>query len=345
VNTNRLTFIDIARAICIILVVIYHYRPENSPDWYLALNNIAVSFRIPLLMFISGYIYTIAKKTMKYKDFVFNKFKRLIVPYFFVSILIIFIKLLTEKDMYLENPVSISSFYEMFYFPAAGFFIWFVYALFLIFLIIPFIDTPQKLTVFLIISLIILLIPIPSSMYIFYLAQLKGYLFYFVFGCFIATKTNIKLIIDKIPSVIFLAFFAILYAVKLVIHTEFIPLLNLFLSVSGIFFIISISMRIDKKANSVKSFFVKLSSYTYTIYLFHTTAEGFAKSVLRKTSLENYLTPDFYFIFNAFFIIMLGIFAPVFLHKIVVSKSRLFSFLIGIKYTSEKKEIRSKKYA
>jgi fucose 4-O-acetylase-like acetyltransferase len=246
VNTNRLTFIDIARAICIILIVIYHYNPSNAPDWYLILNNIGVNFRIPLLMFISGYIYSMTKKPITYRKFIFNKFKRLIVPYFFVSTFIICTKLLTDKNMYVENPVSLFSFYEMFYFPSAGFFTWFIYVLFLIFLIIPFINTPQKLNISLIISFLLLLIPV-KSVQLFYLVQLKEYLFYFVLGCFIYAKPGIKLIIDKIPTVVFLAFFVSLYGLKFIIHVWFIPLMNFSLAVTGIFFILNISCRLIRE--------------------------------------------------------------------------------------------------
>jgi fucose 4-O-acetylase-like acetyltransferase len=333
--THRLAFIDIARAISIIMIVVYHYNPENSPGWYSTLNNIGLSFRIPLLMFVSGYIYMLVKKPIKYKDFILNKFKRLIVPYLFVSIMVIFIKLLTEKNMYLENPISISSFYEMFYLPCAGYFVWFIYALFLIFLIMPFINTFRRLSAFLILSLVLQLAPVDFPE-VFCLAHLKKYLFYFVFGCFICTKSNLKLIIDRIPAIVFLAFFAIVYGLTFAVHASFTPLINFSLAVSGIFFILGISMQIDKEGNPIKPLFVKLSSYTYTIYLFHTTAEGFAKAILMKIPLENYLTPDFCFIFKAFLIIIFGILAPVVIHKTVISKSRLFSFLTGAKYLPKK---------
>ncbi|MDR1121951.1 MAG: acyltransferase [Dysgonamonadaceae bacterium] len=330
-TTQRLTFIDIARSISIILIVIYHYEPENSPDWYSSLNNIGISFRIPLLMFVSGYIYTMVKKPVKYRDFVLNKFKRLTVPYLFISTMVICIKLLVEKDMF-KDPVSISSFYEMFYLPSAGFFVWFIYTLFLVFLIIPFADTPRKLNIFLILSLILLLIPIDFPM-LFCLFYLKKNLFYFVLGCFICAKANLKLIIDKIPAIALFVFFTLVYGLKLITHASWLtPLIDLSLAVSGIFFILNISMQIDRETNPIKPFFIKLSSYTYTIYLFHTTAEGFAKMISLKIPLENYLTPDFCFVFKAFFVITLGILVPVVIHKIVVSKSRLFSFLIGAKY-------------
>ena len=37
---NRIIFLDIAKAICIILVVVGHYMPDNSPMWYVMLNKV-----------------------------------------------------------------------------------------------------------------------------------------------------------------------------------------------------------------------------------------------------------------------------------------------------------------
>jgi fucose 4-O-acetylase-like acetyltransferase len=336
-NTNRLLFIDIARAICIVLVVIGHYVPDNSPNWYLILHNIIYSFHMPLFMFVSGYVYSAAKKPMEYKHFIFNKFKRLMVPYFFVSTAIIFIKLLTEKNMYVESPVSLSSLYEIFYLPSAGFFLWFIYALFLVFLIIPFVNTITKLNIFLIVSFVLLLLPVNFTN-LFCLAQLKGNLFYFVLGYFICAKPKIKLMIDKIPAIVFLVLFVMIYVIELTDAIWLISSLRrLFLAVSGIFFIMSISMQIDKTRNSIRQFFLKLAPCSYTIYLFHTTAEGFAKSAFFKIPVENYLIADFSFIFKALLIVLAGIFVPIILHKIAASKSRLFSFLIGIKYLPKNK--------
>ena len=36
---KRIVFIDIAKAICIILVVIGHFVPDNSPEWYVTLHG------------------------------------------------------------------------------------------------------------------------------------------------------------------------------------------------------------------------------------------------------------------------------------------------------------------
>lgn len=52
---QRLVFLDIAKAICIILVVIGHYHPDNSPEWYNVIWKFIYSFHMPLFMFASGY--------------------------------------------------------------------------------------------------------------------------------------------------------------------------------------------------------------------------------------------------------------------------------------------------
>ena len=51
--SNRLTDIDVAKGICIILVVIGHYIPANSPQWYLTLIDVIYSFHMPLFMYAS----------------------------------------------------------------------------------------------------------------------------------------------------------------------------------------------------------------------------------------------------------------------------------------------------
>lgn len=71
---QRLVFLDIAKAICIILVVIGHYHPDNSPEWYNVIWKFIYSFHMPLFMFASGYIYIATKREHEtYKGFIVKK--------------------------------------------------------------------------------------------------------------------------------------------------------------------------------------------------------------------------------------------------------------------------------
>ena len=103
---NRIVFLDIAKAICIILVVVGHYMPDNSPMWYVMLNKVIYTFHMPLFMFVSGYVYIATKKDISYGSFLMKKVKRLMIPYFTTSVIVITIKLLTQDFMLVEAPCN-----------------------------------------------------------------------------------------------------------------------------------------------------------------------------------------------------------------------------------------------
>lgn len=145
INMQRIVLFDIAKALCIVLVVVGHYFPENSPVWYECLNKLIYSFHMPLFMFASGFIYMATKKEGEsYSKFLVKKLKRLMLPYVVVSVIVISIKMLTEKHASVENPVTAYAYIKMLYFPEAGYFLWFIWALWWMFVIAPLFATKQK---------------------------------------------------------------------------------------------------------------------------------------------------------------------------------------------------------
>jgi len=199
-SDRRIASIDIAKAVCILLVVVGHYNPVDAPAWYRSMVEIIYGFHMPLFMFVSGFVYWkgATRKPVKYPVFILKKFNRLMIPYFLVSVLIISIKMITGENMYLENPVTWTTFLSMFYLPSAGYFLWFVYALFLIFLMMPFFHTDKRLNLLFVASLLWLLVPVPVTD-LFCLAQWKGHLFYFVLGCVVSREEKIRQAFKKAP--------------------------------------------------------------------------------------------------------------------------------------------------
>lgn len=317
---SRLTYIDIARGICIILVVIGHLVPPGSPEWYVTVHDIIYCFHMPLFMYVSGYVYRYFRKPIPYKRFLTKKIKRLMIPYFLVSILIICIKLVAERGLYMENPVDLSAFYKMCYLPSAGFFLWFVYVLFMIFLIMPFFNTNRKINVLLVLSLILLLLPVEFTN-LFCLLQFKTHLFYFVLGCFTSQYNDrLREQTVRIPVWIKIVVFGILY---MYMATESIALpsfpaqiVNAILAMTGIAIIIDISRRIDSTTVALKSIFIQLAVYSYAIYLFHTTFQGFAKAAFMKFPLENYIGTAFTFFLILVMVNLVGILGPIALYEI-----------------------------
>lgn len=87
---NRIEWIDAAKGIAIILVVINH---THNPNPFLA--KIISSFHLPLFFIISGYLFNSEKYITNFVALVKNRFSRLLVPYFiwsciYCSIIIIF---------------------------------------------------------------------------------------------------------------------------------------------------------------------------------------------------------------------------------------------------------------
>ena len=178
---TRLVNFDIAKAICIILVVIGHYIPDNAPEWYVMNREFIYSFHMPLFMFASGFIYIAFKKEESYGHFLTKKVKRLMIPYLVTSVLIVTIKLLTEGSAYVENPVTVLSYIKVLYSPEAGYFLWFIWALWWMFVIVPILKTKRSRLIGFVIALVLHYSPITFTQ-IFCLEQMRQMMVFFMLG-------------------------------------------------------------------------------------------------------------------------------------------------------------------
>ena len=178
---KRIVFIDVAKALCIIFVVIGHYVPGNSPEWYVALHDIIYTFHMPLFMFASGYVYIATKRDVSYGSFLIKKIRRLMVPYFTTSIVVITIKLVTQGGMSVDHPVTVLSYLRMFYLPEVGYFLWFIWALWWMFVVVPLFKTEKARMILFLVCLALHYIPLnfPSE---FCISQFKNMLVFFMLG-------------------------------------------------------------------------------------------------------------------------------------------------------------------
>lgn len=81
-NLNRITWIDIARGMCIIAIVVGHTL-KNS--W---IRTYALSFDVPMFFFLSGFCY---KHSYEIKEYFKKKIKTIVIPYFSFSLFSIII--------------------------------------------------------------------------------------------------------------------------------------------------------------------------------------------------------------------------------------------------------------
>jgi peptidoglycan/LPS O-acetylase OafA/YrhL len=235
-------------------------------------------------MFVSGYVYclTSQRKSVEYKSFIWNKFKRLLVPYFFVSILIITLKLLTERGAYLENPVTADAFFKILYLPTtAGYFLWFAYTLFLIFLTVPFFNSNKKLLVLLTSAFILKYLPFTLPAF-FGLRQFQNMLLFYVLGVALCQYTGLRRAVGNVHIIWAIVAFAVLYILRHHIDVEYCQaIICLLLALSGIFAVIKFA-KILEHSGKISRVLLNVAGCSYTIYLFHTTFMGFGKAIFVK---------------------------------------------------------------
>ncbi|MDO4803168.1 MAG: acyltransferase family protein [Prevotellaceae bacterium] len=55
---QRIDYLDIAKAICIVLVVVGHFNPSLAPEGWHTSVDVIYTFHMPLFMFVSGFLFT-----------------------------------------------------------------------------------------------------------------------------------------------------------------------------------------------------------------------------------------------------------------------------------------------
>lgn len=321
---SRIVYLDIAKAICMILVVIGHYSPMTAPEYWQQLIRVIYTFHMPLFMFTSGLIYILSKNTPPrcYKRFVVKKTHRLAIPYIAVSIILITVKIFLGKNgENVDLPCDIYSYFELFYRPAAGFFLWFLYVLYVIFLIVPLFKTKKSRLYLALASLILYFIPIDLP-HEFCLFEFKNHFCFFMCGVLCGECKDIIKIQGKSLLIPLLLLAVNVFAT--IWGYSNMGVVKMLLALNGIFCMLSISRYIENHWSSALTNIIMAS---FTIYLFHTAFEGFTKSIVYRVA-EFVPLP---FILQAVVIVVGGIILPVWLDKFVLRKYRVTRYLFGLK--------------
>jgi fucose 4-O-acetylase-like acetyltransferase len=318
---KRLATLDISRMVCIILVVIGHYDPSNAPLQYNNMLKVIYTFHMPVFLFISGYLYIVTHKEESFTAFITKKIKRLAIPYLVTSAIIITIKLLTQGAARVDHPVTALSYLRMFYLPEAGYFLWFIIALFVMFLIVfHFKSRTSRLALFAV-SFIISFLP-SCGIDILCLRQCQEMMIYFMTGVVIADYAPNLFKLNTGITLIILLLFAGCEAYY-VQHQDSMLMYRL-LAFLGIAAIMTLSYNCERFVPLLARSCVLLAPSVYIIYLFHTTIEGFAKAFLEKYPILDI------FSLQAIIIIGLAFIIPILLHHLVLKRFTTTRFLFGL---------------
>ncbi len=264
-----------------------------------------------------------------FQNFILKKIKRLIIPYISTSIIVISIKLITDKFMYVENPVTILSYLKILYLPEAGYFLWYIWTLFTLFLVVPLFSSNQiSRNILYVLTFIISYLPI-SGTEIFCLDKTIHMSRYFILGMMAVDYKSYLRPLTKIPTLVPILLFGIIYATDICLSKIVTPYL-------GIWAMLSASLKISQYSNGQPfRLLTTISVASYIIYLFHTTFEGFTKAVLYKIPLFTSSEHDYIFVIEALIVIFSGIICPLILFNIL-SRQKTLAFLFGLKYIDKK---------
>ena len=296
---------------------------------------------MPLFLAVSGFIYMHTRGNKSYGAFLWGKVKRLLIPYFFTSVIVITIKLIMERNAYVQHPATLMSYVEIFYLPAAGYFLWFVWALWWMFVIIPFFKTPRMRLLLLALSLAVAYIP-GAAPDIFCIDETRRMMVYFVIGTvlydyrsrlgFSSSRSDGRQAL--VPACVSAALFIIGSVLYLTVLPEA-KYANPYLAIYAVPAVCGFLVPFAK--TGLGKLMLHISAASYIIYLFHTTFLGFGKSLFRTWidgtvfPLIDGHTPAIPFLVATVFIIGIGAIIPVLLYTYVLNRFRVTRFMFGLK--------------
>lgn len=335
---KRYETIDIAKGFAIILVVIGHFQSEYMPHGYDIMIDVIYMFHMPLFMFVSGFLYQATRRAISYRKFIGGKFRRLMVPYFTVSVLVILLKIFMAGILPVDHPVTWLSFVEILYSPAAGFYLWFIWALWWMMVIIPLFKTPMSRKLLLAVSAILFFISsqLPE---IFCIDKFGEMLVFFAGGTVVADYMKQRGIesfslIGQVVSVIVFAVMAwlLIAGVGDNVGTPGNAILTLVVNIAGIAMCMTLAYWWRVKASrKLLDVSYSVAGASYIIYLLHTTFQGFAKGVLSKIHWFDYSPQLLTAWVGAMIIIGAGVIVPWWLATQVFNRWKITSFLFSVK--------------
>ena len=139
-----LKYVDIAKGIGIILVVLWHYGPSGAwPECWTAIASVVYKFHMPLFMFLAGYLLKWQMPPANqflaaYRENMKRVGLRLFLPYCAISLLFAGIKC-AGQPFFAYHPVTYESLVRTLLYGAGGVasVLWFIYVLMIVFAVFP----------------------------------------------------------------------------------------------------------------------------------------------------------------------------------------------------------------
>jgi fucose 4-O-acetylase-like acetyltransferase len=323
-------WILIGKGIGIILVVAGHFFPDGSPYYWAEGRAVVYGFHMPLFFLLSGYLYVHDK--YPYGQLILNKVKRLLYPFATVALTYFLIKYLAGLAAHLDHPVDLESVYALILDPVKSFvpLLWFVHALFIIFVVYPLARRFLGATTLL---LLLVAINVLFGSKFPVIGKALAHIPYFALGVLLRERPRLFAFAIG-PSLKHLLSAAALFAAGCLLAlpgTDGFPtnyLVQVFLAVTGTLLVLDSSVALALHGDArVPRALAALGYYSMTIYLFHTLFE----SSVRVAFLRIAPHAAGAFPVVALSAIVIGIIVPVILEKYLLRRWRpTRKFVLGM---------------
>ncbi len=319
VGRDRFEWMLIAKGIGIILVVIGHFNPEISPAYWSEAGKIIYSFHMPLFFILSGFLYSHGKYS--YSDLIKAKAERLLYPFASIAVAFFLIKYVAGLFVELKHPVNAESIYALLTDPVNSYMplLWFVHALFLIFVFYPiarlFLNNLSILLLLLAINVIF------GCDYLVFGKAMANIPFFAVGVILRENKKISKMAVSThwVYMIVPLLMFLLVYVMRRSVNIApmYWYLTQFFLGVVGSVVVINASHAISALSDTkIKGMLLKAGYYSMTIYVFHTLFE----SAVRIGFLQVFKHIQVPFETVAFIAITCGVALPMVLEKEALRK-------------------------
>jgi fucose 4-O-acetylase-like acetyltransferase len=316
--------IYIAKGIGIVLVVCSHYVPDESPAFWRNVHDVIYQFHMPLFFILAGWLYK-GTPISHYSAHVRKKIGRLILPYISIAALFFILKFAPSIFFKLGHPVSLGTFVNIFINPVNSYMplLWFIYTLFIIFMVFPFLELLVKNRGLIFAAALALVFLRTTEM--FCVSPVLHNLAFFAFGFMLSSAVDLRkryaawliavlaaagaaafILMDTSLAGFFLRS-PVLFATKICV----VALLG------GSVCILCALLLDAARENWISKGLEKLGYFSMSIYLFHTLFTGSVRVILEQV-LPVGLLP---FAVTTFLAIGVGLMGPLVLEKYVLRKN------------------------
>ena len=319
---------NIARGLGVILVVVGHSLPDDNLETISNINlyrfmiDFIYSFHMPLFIFISGFLSIKIINISDMKDrilYMKDKFVRLMVPYFFVGLLYVPLRLIFASFSSVEFNISelIKNFIQG---VNPSYQLWTLYVLFLVNVIGVLICRKKTLVPIIGIFLLISLISLQYKTNVNIIDRMMFNSFFFFLGIYIRRFSDMggQNRVNKVVKLTTIIIFISLNILKFMFKLESLILLT---SLLGIIIVYWTSIEIQKKDSIIRNTLNVIGNYGMDIYILSNFAQVSARLIF-------YSKLDFNYNISFFIIVMVGIFVPMVISNKLIKKAKILRTLI-----------------